>query len=226
MEKKDSFVFYRSFYESFKEIEEKGVKVEIIEAICEYCLNGEKIEFQSDVAKALFIAIKPTLDKAINRYKASVENGKKGGRPKKNKNLEKPNNNLYVDVDVDDDVDINNNISCPNELDELPNNKNLNGNQSKEKEKKEMIMKVDEENFNVIWNEYPRKEAKTQSFKYYTKFIHGGRTINGKKVKLTADQILDAVMKYAEEVKGKDKEYIKIGSTFFNLAILDYVEGG
>lgn len=121
MEEKNSFVFFRSFYEAFNEIDDKDIKVEFIEAICKYCLDGEEYTFKSNVSKALFIAIKPTMNSANARYKASVENGKKGGRPKKNKNLEKPSNNLEkpnhnLDVDVDDDVDvdINNTIIVEN----------------------------------------------------------------------------------------------------------------
>ena len=56
----------------------------------------------SPIAKALLTAMIPTIDNANKRYVASVENGKKGGRPKKNKevvqeikeNLEKPKQNL------------------------------------------------------------------------------------------------------------------------------------
>lgn len=33
-----------------------------------------------------------------------------------------------------------------------------------------------------------------------------------------------AVKKYAEECKDIEEKYIKLGSTFFNTAILDYVE--
>lgn len=89
---KDSFVFYRSFYESIKCLDEE-VQLEIYNAICEYSLNDVEVEL-SPIANAIFTLIKPNVDNANARYKASVENGKKGGRPRKNENLEKPNQNL------------------------------------------------------------------------------------------------------------------------------------
>ncbi len=117
---KDSFVFYRSFYESIKSLD-KDLQIEIITAICEYSLNEIEMEL-SPVANAIFRLIKPNIDNATKRYKASVENGKRGGRPKKqeteknlekpndnlekpNDNLEKPNDNLNVDVYVNDNKD-------------------------------------------------------------------------------------------------------------------------
>lgn len=108
---KDSFVFYRSFFESISNLD-SNIKLEIYDAICSYSLNGEVIEL-SPVATAIFTLIKPNIDNATKRYDASVENGKKGGRPRKNnnlekpnENLEKPNQNLNVDVDVYEDVDV------------------------------------------------------------------------------------------------------------------------
>lgn len=77
---KDSFVFYRSFYESIKELD-KDIQLEIYNAICEYSFNDELSEL-SPVAKALFTMIKVNIDNAMKRYNASVENGKNGGRPK------------------------------------------------------------------------------------------------------------------------------------------------
>lgn len=126
---KDSFVFFRSFYESIKNVPEEN-QLEIYKALCEYSLNNVIPDNLSPISKALFILMKPNIDSSKKRYSASVENGKKGGRPRKNNNLEKPNNNLEkpsenlnetqeeptqnlnvdVDVDVNDNVNINENI--------------------------------------------------------------------------------------------------------------------
>lgn len=89
---RDSFIFYRSFYEAIKIINNEE-KLEVYEAICNYSLNGIENKFNSTTAHAIFTLIKPNIDNATNRYKASVENGKKGGRPKKEENLEKPKKN-------------------------------------------------------------------------------------------------------------------------------------
>lgn len=75
-ETKDGFLFYRSFYESFIELEDKDAK-KLIEAICEFSLNNNEIEL-SGVVKAVFQVIRPIIDK----NKRNFNNGKKGGRPK------------------------------------------------------------------------------------------------------------------------------------------------
>ena len=90
---RDSFVFYKSFYEAINNLEKED-QLEVYNAICEYSFSDNIPETLTGVAKAMFILIKPNIDSANARYKASVENGKKGGRPRKNKNLGKPNNNL------------------------------------------------------------------------------------------------------------------------------------
>lgn len=94
--KRKSFVFYDGFYNAIKKMRSNDEKAELIEAICKYEFEGE-IPEMSYVCEVAFEVIKPSLDSAASRYDASVENGKKGGRPPKNKNLEKPNetyNNL------------------------------------------------------------------------------------------------------------------------------------
>lgn len=84
---RESFIFYRSFYESIKDLPAE-LQVEVIHAISEYSLYGHEIEM-SPMCKALFTAFCPSIQAAKNRYEACVENGKKGaeygklgGRPK------------------------------------------------------------------------------------------------------------------------------------------------
>ena len=91
---KDSFIFYKSFYDAIKNIPDEE-QLKLFKSICDYCFGENEIELEDGIAKALFILIKPNIDSANARYKASVENGKKGGRPK---TQQKPNNNLNVDV--------------------------------------------------------------------------------------------------------------------------------
>lgn len=79
------------------------------------------------------------------------------------------------------------------------------------------------QDFEKIWEIYPRKDGKSKAFKSYTSWLKG-KKILGKTVKLTNKEMWLAVKKYADESKGKDRTYIKMGSTFFNDAILDYVE--
>lgn len=136
---KESFVFYKSFYESIKEVDD-NIQLELFKAICEYSLNDEEIEL-APISRALFTLMKPIIDSAKKRYVASVENGKKGGAPKGNQNakkqpknnLEQPNNNLTKtqkqsknnlndNVNVNDNVNDNDNINIysPAKVEQLP----------------------------------------------------------------------------------------------------------
>jgi len=81
---RDSFIFYRSFFEAAKTLKMKD-KLKLFEAICEYALNDTEIEL-SGAADGMFKLLKPQLDANTRKY----ENGCKGGRPKKNLNETKP----------------------------------------------------------------------------------------------------------------------------------------
>lgn len=82
---------------------------------------------------------------------------------------------------------------------------------------------IDEHNFKIFWDAYPRKEGRTKAFGYFKQWVRG-RRINGKTIKLTDMQIYDAVLAYAKEKKYTETKYIQQGSTFFNTTILDYVD--
>lgn len=82
---------------------------------------------------------------------------------------------------------------------------------------------IDEYNFKIFWDAYPRKEGRTKAFGYFKQWVRG-RKINGKTIKLTDMQIYDAVLAYAKEKKYTETKYIQQGSTFFNTTILDYVD--
>jgi hypothetical protein len=101
---KNSFIFYRSFFEAIFEVKNEE-KLQIYEAISNYALN--KIEPNlKGTAKAIFILIKPQLDANNTRY----ENGNKGGRPKtktkpkrnQNETKTKPNENENENENVNE----------------------------------------------------------------------------------------------------------------------------
>lgn len=126
---KDSFVFYASFYEAISNLPGE-TRLEVYEAICKYALQGELPEL-SPIAKAMFTVMRPVMDAASARYEASVANGKKGGRPKK-ENLEKPSNNLKgletgnlekpspnLNVNVNDNDNVNVNVNDNDKVTEI-----------------------------------------------------------------------------------------------------------
>lgn len=82
---RESFIFYRSFYEAIKCMPSE-VQAEIYPAICEYALFGKMPKNLSDMARGMFTLIKPNIDVNTTRYengKKGAQYGKRGGRPKK-----------------------------------------------------------------------------------------------------------------------------------------------
>ena len=89
---RDSFVFYRSFFEGLSALNDAD-RLACYDAIVKYGLDG--ISEAAGVAAAVLALVKPVMDTNNQKY----INGTKGGRPKKptdNQTIskEKPNNNL------------------------------------------------------------------------------------------------------------------------------------
>lgn len=110
-----SFVFFASFRDSIEALPLK-YRYEMCAAIYNYALYSEMPEFSNPLLMSAFLSTKAAIDASTSRYDASVENGKKGGRPPKSKNLEKPSethgnlekptHNLNKDKDKNRDMDI------------------------------------------------------------------------------------------------------------------------
>ena len=124
---RNSFVFYKSFYESIKELAPKE-QAQIYNAIFEYQFYGNEIELKG-VCKSIFTLILPQLDANNKRY----ENGKKGGRPKGNQNEteEKPKGNqneTKVEANENDNVNVNDNDNVNVNVDVNDNEKSTSNN--------------------------------------------------------------------------------------------------
>ena len=104
-----------------------------------------------------------------------------------------------------------------------PNKTKHNNTSSKDDDTKKELKK----HFELIWDIYPHKLGKAKAEEYFLKWVKG-RKINGTTIKLTDKQMYLAVKKYKKECEDKqiEQQYIKYGDTFFNKAILDYVENG
>ena len=97
---RDSFVFYRSFYEAIKDLP-PNEQVNAFHAIADYAFSG--IEPSGNgIDKTVFLLTKPQIDANNRRY----ENGINGGRPKTksepNNNLDKTKSEPNVNVNVND----------------------------------------------------------------------------------------------------------------------------
>lgn len=79
------------------------------------------------------------------------------------------------------------------------------------------------EDFDKLWKIYPRKDGKNQAFNHYKAWING-KSYAGKTEKLTNPEMWYAIRIYQCNIKKNktEKQYIKMGSTFFNEAIYEY----
>lgn len=111
---RDSFIFYKSFYESIKIIQtiDSSIAYEILIAIIEYALNGKEYSGNNAVVRSNYVLIKPQIDANNKKF----VDGKKGGRPKKDKkpmvtdnktsglSTTKPNDNENVNINDNENV--------------------------------------------------------------------------------------------------------------------------
>ena len=113
MDKRDSFIFYRSFFESTKPLK-KNEKAELFDAICSYALDQKESELKP-MPKAMFTLIQPQLDANYKKYL----NGKK---PKQNKSEPEANDKQTgskTEGNVNGNVNDNDNVN-PNVNDNIP----------------------------------------------------------------------------------------------------------
>lgn len=115
---KDSLLLYRSEFEALLALDSE-TGMETLRAFYDYGLNGKEPAC-TGTALALFIAFKPLID----RNAANYENGKRGGRPKKENRTEtelKPNNNRTETEPKPKCKMINDKCEMLNDKSEMPN---------------------------------------------------------------------------------------------------------
>ena len=122
MADKDSFVFYSSFFEALQDLKDKD-RLKLYDAICNLALKNIETELDG-LPKTIFTLIKPQILANNQRY----ENGKKGGRPKKDSynlskekttgfeikktiGFEKEETKTKPNVNVNDNVNVNVNVN-------------------------------------------------------------------------------------------------------------------
>lgn len=116
----ERMTFFRSYLEGIEGFEDK-IQLEVLKAILRFGLYGEEPEGLSPVAKLAFTYARPSLEKSAHKAEVSVNNGNKGGRPRKDnpeetqKNPEKPSETQQepkktsdyrhktIDIDIDKD---------------------------------------------------------------------------------------------------------------------------
>ena len=121
---RDSFIFYRSFYEAISELPKEN-QADTYNAIMQYALNQEEIKL-TGISKAIFSLVKPQLDANYKKY----ENGKqkKSKTEAKHKQIKsKTKTNVNENVNDNENVNVNDNDnenvsdSCVDGLQEIIN---------------------------------------------------------------------------------------------------------
>lgn len=117
---RDSFIFYRSFYEAISELPKEN-QADTYDAIMQYALNQIEIEL-TGISKAIFSLVKPQLDANYKKY----ENGKQKKSKKEANEKQEPsktetnvNDNENVNVNVNDNDNDNVSDSCVDGLQEV-----------------------------------------------------------------------------------------------------------
>jgi len=107
---RDSFIFYRSFYEAISELPKEN-QADSYNAIMRYALDQEEIEL-TGISKAIFSLVKPQLDANYKKY----ENGKQKkskteAKQKQTKSKKVTNENENVNENVNVNVNDNDKVS-------------------------------------------------------------------------------------------------------------------
>ena len=84
---KAGFVMLPSYYDAIRPLSSED-RLRMYDALMDYAFAGKYPEDLPPLLNGYFVLLKPNIDSSVSKYAASVENGKKGGRPKK-----KPNEN-------------------------------------------------------------------------------------------------------------------------------------
>ena len=104
-----------SYYDAIRPLPDEQ-RLALYDAIMDYAFSGKEPEDLSPILKGYFVLLRPNIDSSARRYAASVENGKKGGRPKKEpgekrwenpaKTQEKPSENQEKEMEKEKEVEM------------------------------------------------------------------------------------------------------------------------
>ena len=114
--KRDSMVFFASYYEAAKNLDDATFKT-FISTVMEYGIYGTEPKNLDPISNMAFLLMRPSIDNAKARYENAVENGKRGGAPLGNKNRKK--------ADASTNIQPNSTNIQPNSTNIQPNSTNI-----------------------------------------------------------------------------------------------------
>jgi hypothetical protein len=106
--KRDSFIFYRSFYDASKCLKTEE-KAQLFDAICSYALD-EKVEQLDGTAYGMFQLVKPQLDANRKRFNNGCIKKQKGSKKEAKRKQTKSKIEANVNVNVNPNVNENLNL--------------------------------------------------------------------------------------------------------------------
>jgi len=106
--KRDSFIFYRSFYDASKCLKTEE-KAQLFDAICSYALD-EKVEQLDGTAYGMFQLVKPQLDANRKRFNNGCIKKQKGSKSEAKAKQTKSKIEANVNVNVNPNVNENLNL--------------------------------------------------------------------------------------------------------------------
>lgn len=84
----NGFMMLPSYYDAIRPLPDDQ-RLALYDAIMGYAFDGKEPEGLPPILNGYFVLLRPNIDSSSRRYSASVENGKRGGRPPR----EKPSEN-------------------------------------------------------------------------------------------------------------------------------------
>lgn len=195
-----SFMMYKEWEELFESLENMEEAGELIMALFAFAKRGEIAEFKGAL-KMAFIVMSNQLDRdgvkwERNREK-NIENGKKGGRPRKIEVSEKTEG-LFEETQKTEGF-----LEKPKKPVKVKDKVKV---EVKEEVKEKISSNADA--FERIWKDYPRKEGHKEAYAAFERAVKHGAKI---------EDIEKGVLNYKDHIeKCKiEKQYIKQGSTYF-----------
>ena len=238
--KPNSFIFYRSFFETISDLEDKQ-QLEIYKAIAEFSLNDNLINLDG-ISKTIFRLIQPQLLANKKRYLNGLkgaEHGIKGGRPKTQDNplvyLEpQDNHNLTPNKPLDNPKETpnitpnitpnkNNNKNDNNNLNLNTNeNNNLNNNLNNKTNTKEIHVGF-ENDFEELWKHYTPVVGRDGTFTSKGSRQDALKSYKKARAKFSHQAIMDCLELYLKD-RRKNNIFTKNVASWINQSMQDGFE--
>ena len=210
---RDSFIFYRSFFESIGELPD-AFRLAMYDAICRFALNHEEPDFGSGADapffRALWGVIRPVLDANWQRFL----NGRRGGAPEGNKNARKNNQETTENQPENNQKQANKDKDKDKDVDE---------DKDEDRRSRKKVTNVTKENFGEaaerLYSLYPSSTWRGDRKCYIKSSKDKDKLVTLLKTH-SEEMLAETIRRYAEEKQGR---YLKDFSTFLN-NLPDYSE--